>query len=607
MGEQFAGQKAKCPMCSEPVTVASPAAPKKPPAAKPKMPPRKSDAAADESFVEPPPVESADQPVVEPSIEPPIESIGELADEPIEESAEESADLGFPQFDPHAPPPSRTTAKPSYTPRPKADMKKLVGMIIFVAASLLIVTICAIALPFVLNSGSNKTAENKDTANKTPVVAPPTKPTHALLKIDWAVADREDGKVFIDDIKRTLPETGEVVYKLAPGEYSITLKRRGFEAIEFTRSFEKGETHDYKPPWKAEDTGPTSPDGTAEQNDFDRWLMRFDLVKDDAASAQRAVTEFNEWLETHSFQFPDLRPRLLILSAALLFEVEETDGAVKQCEAFDTWMKEHEIDGPGLVANLYFEAAIMLVGAGQYETAKEYCQAGLADDTQGEESRGTLERLYAFLDRNPGVAGTGTGFLVSAEGYLLTNHHVIEDSKKVMVRIQGVEDEVEAQVVAQDPDEDMAVLKLDLPEGVDLKPIQIAPADARRGQKVCVWGYPSLSTSTDTLVTTSGVVSATKTPEGMVATDCEINPGNSGGPLFEAHGAVVGMITQKTIATHRLSSYGLAIPAEKLRGYLEEHIPGYKDRIVATPAEELEWHEVDEQYSASVMLIQNIQ
>lgn len=185
---------------------------------------------------------------------------------------------------------------------------------------------------------------------------------------------------------------------------------------------------------------------------------------------------------------------------------------------------------------------------------------------QMEELPEYLRRFFEFREgpRAPrDRAGMGSGFIVSADGYVVTNNHVVEDARNILVRLPDRQ-EYDATLVGTDPRSDLAVLKID---AQDLPVLALADeAEVKVGQWVLAIGSPfGLDFSV-----TAGIVSAlgrslpTETGDNYVPfiqTDVAINPGNSGGPLFNLEGEVIGVNSQ--IFTRSGGSIGLsfAIPS----------------------------------------------
>ncbi len=137
----------------------------------------------------------------------------------------------------------------------------------------------------------------------------------------------------------------------------------------------------------------------------------------------------------------------------------------------------------------------------------------------------------------------GSGFIISEDGYILTNHHVVAEADKVIVRLSDRR-ELEAEVVGSDKRSDVALLKID---ATDLPVVKIGDSDkAEVGEWVLAIGSPF---GFDHSVT-AGIISATdrslanETYVPFIQTDVAINPGNSGGPLFNLSGEVIGINSQ---------------------------------------------------------------
>ncbi len=170
--------------------------------------------------------------------------------------------------------------------------------------------------------------------------------------------------------------------------------------------------------------------------------------------------------------------------------------------------------------------------------------------------------------------GQGTGFVVSADGYILTNDHVVRDATEVVVQFpdgNGPAREFEAEVVGTDPSTDVALLKIDA-EG--LTPVRFGDSDALGvGQWVVAVGNPFGLDST----ITSGIVSAKGRTrvgitdyEDFIQTDAAINPGNSGGPLVNLHGEVVGINTAIATRSGGNMGIGFAIPSNLAVSIMEQ-------------------------------------
>ncbi len=153
----------------------------------------------------------------------------------------------------------------------------------------------------------------------------------------------------------------------------------------------------------------------------------------------------------------------------------------------------------------------------------------------------------------------GSGFVISKDGYVLTNNHVVEGAETVIVRLNDRREFI-AEIVGTDPRSDIAVLKLD---ANDLPVAKIADSDdVKRGQWVVAIGSPF---GFDYSVT-AGIVSATgralpdESYVPFIQTDVAINPGNSGGPLFNLDGEVVGINSQIFTRSGGFMGLSFAIP-----------------------------------------------
>lgn len=166
----------------------------------------------------------------------------------------------------------------------------------------------------------------------------------------------------------------------------------------------------------------------------------------------------------------------------------------------------------------------------------------------------------------------GSGVIVSAEGYILTNQHVISGADEIRVALRDGR-ETFATVVGADPDTDMAVLKVDLD---DLPVITLASAhDAAIGDVVLAIGNPFGVGQT----VTQGIISALgrnrlgiNTYENFIQTDAAINPGNSGGALINAYGQLLGINTAIFSRSGGSQGIGFAIPSDLARKIMTDLI-----------------------------------
>ena len=176
-------------------------------------------------------------------------------------------------------------------------------------------------------------------------------------------------------------------------------------------------------------------------------------------------------------------------------------------------------------------------------------------------------------DGGPSIKGRGmgSGFIISADGYVLTNHHVVADASEVKVKL-GDNREFIAKVVGSDQQYDVALLKI---EGSGLPTVRVGDSRTLKpGQWVVAIGSPfGLDHSV-----TAGVVSAVGRSTGgaeqryvpFIQTDVAINQGNSGGPLLNTHGEVVGINSQIFSASGGYMGISFAIPIDLAMGAVEQ-------------------------------------
>lgn len=170
----------------------------------------------------------------------------------------------------------------------------------------------------------------------------------------------------------------------------------------------------------------------------------------------------------------------------------------------------------------------------------------------------------------------GSGFLISADGFIVTNNHVVKGADKIKVNLQadkGADKSYDAEIVGTDEETDLALLKIEA--GVSLPYLAFGDSDSLRvGQWVMAIGNPFGLDHT----VTAGIVSAKGRTIGagpydnFIQTDASINPGNSGGPLIDLDGAVIGINTA-IIASGQ--GIGFAIPSKLARQVIDQ-LKSYK-------------------------------
>lgn len=187
-----------------------------------------------------------------------------------------------------------------------------------------------------------------------------------------------------------------------------------------------------------------------------------------------------------------------------------------------------------------------------------------------------IQRDFWSLDIMEVPQGSGSGFIWNRQGHIVTNFHVIYGANSIKVTLAD-RTEYQAKVVGADPDHDLAVLQIQVPDG-QLEPLAIGSShDLRVGQKVLAIGNPF---GLDHTLTT-GVVSAlgrtiksmsNRTIEGVIQTDAAINPGNSGGPLLDSAGRLIGVNTQIVSPSGAYAGIGFAVPVDTVNRIVPELI-----------------------------------
>jgi serine protease Do len=187
-----------------------------------------------------------------------------------------------------------------------------------------------------------------------------------------------------------------------------------------------------------------------------------------------------------------------------------------------------------------------------------------------------------FSFRQPQKKGTGSGVIISGDGYIVTNNHVVDFADNVNVTLSDNR-KFTANVVGTDPNADIAVLKINT---TGLPAIQKGNSQGLKiGEWVLAIGFPyDIGTTV-----TAGIVSAThkslketqKAMEDFIQTDAVVNPGNSGGALVDANGKLIGINTAIQTRTGSYEGYSFAIPIDKVNTVVEDIIKnGGKKKIL---------------------------
>ena len=170
-------------------------------------------------------------------------------------------------------------------------------------------------------------------------------------------------------------------------------------------------------------------------------------------------------------------------------------------------------------------------------------------------------------------ASSGSGFIITEDGYVVTNYHVVSGASSVKVTLYNG-DTYDATVIGGDSDYDVAVLKI---EATGLTPVTLGDStDVNVGDTVLAIGNPlgelTFSMSGGYVSSCNRAINVDGTPFNMIQVDCSINPGNSGGPLMNLYGEVVGIVSAKysTYSTTTVEGLGFAIPISDVKSIITD-------------------------------------
>ena len=302
-------------------------------------------------------------------------------------------------------------------------------------------------------------------------------------------------------------------------------------------------------------------------NEFDRWQTNREPIQ----TTYRMADEVERPVKKKR---PGLKLAALCLCCALLGGAvgAALTGAVHITAKTTIYHGEHE---PVVVTVSNVPSARELSPAEVYATNLEAC-VGITVST-------TTTNVFGYTTT---AAATGSGFVITEDGYIVTNHHVIEEATKgknvpITVSFQSGES-YEAKLVGGEADNDVAVLKID---AQGLKPVVLGDSDKLVvGQTVYAIGNPlgeltysltdGLVSALDRVITTGNGNDAVSL--NMLQTNCAINSGNSGGPLFNAYGEVVGITTAKMSGTSSsaatIEGLGFAVPINDVKDIVKDLI-----------------------------------
>ena len=170
-------------------------------------------------------------------------------------------------------------------------------------------------------------------------------------------------------------------------------------------------------------------------------------------------------------------------------------------------------------------------------------------------------------------ASSGSGFIITQDGYVVTNHHVVAGASSIKVTLYNG-DTYDAALIGSDSDYDVAVLKINA-EG--LQPVTLGDsADVNVGDYVLAIGNPlgelTFSMSQGIVSSCNRAINVDGTPFNMIQVDCSINPGNSGGPLMNLYGEVVGIVSAKysSYSNTAVEGLGFAIPIGDVQAIIKD-------------------------------------
>ena len=179
-----------------------------------------------------------------------------------------------------------------------------------------------------------------------------------------------------------------------------------------------------------------------------------------------------------------------------------------------------------------------------------------------------MEFFYGFKFQEAPQVGTGSGVIISPDGYIVTNHHVVSSAQSLEVTLNNNQTYA-AQMVGSDPNSDIALLKIE--PGEPLPYLPFGDSDQTQiGEWVLAVGNPFNLTST----VTAGIISAKARDLGknqsFIQTDAAVNPGNSGGALVNTQGHLIGINTAISSVTGAYVGYSFAVPANIAKKVVED-------------------------------------
>ena len=178
-----------------------------------------------------------------------------------------------------------------------------------------------------------------------------------------------------------------------------------------------------------------------------------------------------------------------------------------------------------------------------------------------------------FFGQTVEQASSGSGFILTSDGYILTNYHVVDGASTIKVTTYSG-DTLDATYIGGDEDYDIAVIKID---ATGLSPVTIGDSDkVNVGDSVIAIGNPlgelTFSLSSGSVSSANRAITVDNVPFNMIQVDCAINPGNSGGPLLNSYGEVIGIVSAKysSYADTTVEGLGFAIPINDVYAMVQD-------------------------------------
>ncbi len=177
--------------------------------------------------------------------------------------------------------------------------------------------------------------------------------------------------------------------------------------------------------------------------------------------------------------------------------------------------------------------------------------------------------VYIAVTTRSSGRGSGSGFVWDTEGHIVTNNHVVASATRIEVTFAD-DTTAQAELVGADADNDLAVIKVDVPAS-RLHPVELGDSDALRvGQRAIAIGNPFGFEQTMTTGIVSALGRSVRQGNGfslpqLIQTDAAINPGNSGGPLLDSHGRVIGVTSLIYSNSGTNAGVGFAVPVDTVK------------------------------------------